>query len=305
MKPFFSRGFFMLSLFGLLFLLSGCPEPLLPEMVFYNTFELDKQWRDRYLGAIEVYHLEDEEPVLVWKICATETTPAEGFVFQAGIIPDGFVQKIPRPPKRFIPQDGHFYFTTVFVDPCDPNISNTALLWRASSPPLIDTPADWNDVYVHPYSGMKFPSMAGLFVRGPVRKYDPQGRDISVAYEIQHIGGNTEMTVFIFPSAHDRNFPGHFEQACEAVLRFSRSSKLLIKKDVAIKQNGHVYRGKRATFSMQSVFSGQKIATLSLLYLFKYGDWYIKYRVTYPQTGHDKIMPEIERFMQELSWPEK
>jgi hypothetical protein len=54
--------------------------------------------------------------------------------------------------------------------------------------------------YVHQASGFSFPVIAGEFVRGSVQKYDAQGQDISVAYNLTDRSRLIAATIYVYPS---------------------------------------------------------------------------------------------------------
>ena len=176
--------------------------------------------------------------------------------------------------------------------------------WRASS---VSGKSITDDVqpYVHQSSMMEFPRYVGLFSRGEVTLYDKTGNDISVSYLQPSLRCVT--TVYIYPAVDSRNRPyntqAHFDEIVKTIQQSYKETKIISIGQTSLEQNNQTHRGLHAAFSMIRDTSQGAIPCFSDLYLFRHGEWFIKYRFTYPQQSRKNIAAEIEQFLKSLNWP--
>jgi len=171
--------------------------------------------------------------------------------------------------------------------------------------------------YTHTSSGMTFPPRVGDFQRGTVLRYDTEGLDESVGYNLVVPFGAVASTVYVYPApplisigsppavvatARAMLSQGEFEKRKKEILLSHPGARLIHEKSVSLPQGSVTYSGKMATLEFEDVLAGRRQALRSDLYLFCYvdGKWAIKYRFTYPRDLD--VAKEIEAFMQNLRW---
>jgi hypothetical protein len=60
--------------------------------------------------------------------------------------------------------------------------------------------------------------------------------------------------------------------------------------------------GRKATYRWEEKLAGGSRTVLSDVYLFGWGEWFIKYRFTYPESSTDAASESISEFMTSLAW---
>jgi hypothetical protein len=80
----------------------------------------------------------------------------------------------------------------------------STILWGCppTSPPGLSQPErlEREGDYRHPPSGIRFPPATGSFRRDQILQYDPQGRNVSVAYNCTDGRHPIAATVYVYPS---------------------------------------------------------------------------------------------------------
>jgi hypothetical protein len=161
----------------------------------------------------------------------------------------------------------------------------------------------------HAHSGMQFPRQVGGFHRISPAAYDEDGRDVSVGYAISRPVPCT-ITVYIYPAStgleeHADEVKSTIESTYVGVVVLSESEK-------SHEHFGVAYPGELAVYNYQfkrrmdmagGAIYESTVVVESRLYLFKYEDWFVKYRVTYPEESWDKIDVQVGAFREQLVWP--
>ena len=167
----------------------------------------------------------------------------------------------------------------------------------------------------HGGSGMIFPPAVGSFQRAEVRKYDPAGFNLSVAYNLLRLGPAVALTVYNYPAVSQAKEP---VKACAAAALTPFLAQ--IKNDIVKVHQGAVpiveeeVAGPNAAISCPGLHSVMRyVASISYgpqtflteTYLFVWGPWFIKYRFTYLEEWKTTVSKEIDEFMRLLAWPTK
>jgi hypothetical protein len=89
---------------------SGCDKVIYPVKIVStpNTFILSEENWGGKVNAVYVW-TKSRGPVLLWDIQARKSIPVKHFRITVGIIPEGFEQVVPPPPRTFIPTHGEEY----------------------------------------------------------------------------------------------------------------------------------------------------------------------------------------------------
>jgi hypothetical protein len=180
-----------------------------------------------------------------------------------------------------------------------------------------DQPAPWehdrDDVYIHRYSRFRFPKTVAHFVRGDPHAYDPLGRDVSMAYDLE---STVALTVYIFPN----NFAAlkspkdattaewtkkTFADEKWELEQVHRLAKEVDERPISIQQASETHEGQEAIYELTDVFAGKEADLQTMLYLFPYVKVFLKIRATFPKRLEQKARTAINEFTQEFEWPKE
>ncbi len=171
--------------------------------------------------------------------------------------------------------------------------------------------------YVHKGSKIEFPTSVGLYERTGVNQYDTAGKDVSAGYNLYSPLAPIAITVYVYPApgvlsigsppnvvaaAKDLVLRDHFEAVKQEITKVHPIAQLISEENVPIQQSGATYQGIKAAFQFTEVVTERSIDLTSLVFLYDYDDWYIKYRVTYPTLAKANSEPEVEQFVRQFVW---
>ncbi len=315
----------------------------IPVAEWPNTFKLSKQDWDKKVVMVNVFvrgpnYIEPDPPELVipglshttdvlegckaenlgfftsvWMVQATFGVPARDFTVTVGKVPDGFQQILPPPSENFSPTLGKEYFIMICMEPMEKSeiFLGKPFLAAETPLPLGGTVVQVEGTYIHEPSGMAFPESVGYFQRAQIRRYDQLGYNVSVGYDLKRLVSKIAfVTVYIHPAqpAKGLSSAGLLRNELKGVKNAIRTlhprAKLLSEANVQLNQTGGVVQGMGVTFSYERLTLTGRQIVISKAYLFTHGDWFIKYRITYPKQYHSQIDTEIDQLMQALRWPE-
>lgn len=171
--------------------------------------------------------------------------------------------------------------------------------------------------YIHKASGMMFPQTVNDFQRSDIRRYDKEGFDESVGYDLYAPPRTITATVYVYPApkvvsigsppnviatAQDIAAKNHFEGCKQGILQLHPGAKLIEESDVSLVQAGKTQLGRMAIFQYEDVLANKRQLVEGRVYVFCYvsDNWTIKYRFSYPM-GYDATK-DIDDFMRSLSW---
>lgn len=163
---------------------------------------------------------------------------------------------------------------------------------------------------------MVFPEEIGEFVRVGVTNYDESGQDVSVGYNLDS-PDLIAATVYVYPgrdvfsigssdevvaAAKDELDRQEFEGSVDAVAATNPGLTPASEDDSFAINNPTERVGRRAVFEGQGVSGGELTVLRTEVLVFGFGDWFMKYRFTYP--GESTIAAGlIAGFMNALEWP--
>lgn len=171
--------------------------------------------------------------------------------------------------------------------------------------------------FIHDKSGMTFPIAVGEFQRGMLQRYDQDGLDMSVGYNLYDSRRRIITTVYVYPApplisigsppetvASARAFlaKNEFEARKREVMLPRPGARLIEDTEISIPIGGTVRVGRIATFEYAERFAGQQQPLRSHLCMFNFvgGKWALKYRITYPRSL--EATREIDSILQGVPW---
>ena len=166
-------------------------------------------------------------------------------------------------------------------------------------------PAVGGDALYHRKSGFRFPAQVCGFTMCNPRQYDAHGHDVSHGY--QH-GSMEELavTAYVYPSAGDTSdvaLAAHFEK-CRKDIESAHAMAKPVFEDVARLAIGNTPRvGRQGVYRLRTEVNKTAMDSLSEIWLFAHGRFFIKYRASYPP-GLKKDAPNaVRHLVAALAWP--
>lgn len=163
-------------------------------------------------------------------------------------------------------------------------------------------------VYINDATGFSFPGYLDGFAREKVMFYRPGGDDLSVDYTIWSDPRTNIalMTVYVYPapdSGPDDTLESHFERCKDEIEKVRQNAHLISEDEIQIRPNKTLQTGKKALFTYTDDFGGRRQTLHSELYLFRYGQRYIMYRVSCPEALEKEMRGPIDLFLNDFTWP--
>jgi hypothetical protein len=174
--------------------------------------------------------------------------------------------------------------------------------------------------FVHAPSGMAFPERIGAFQRVDVKRYDAEGRNVSVGYNLARGPFVLIATAYVYPQPEPSSFLAGEEAVEEwrarldlrelqanvsAVASAHREDALeeTSRGPVSVRSQGGTHEGTRVSWDMVNALGTPRLRGTTHLHLFcRVGDgWIVKFRFTHPR-GVD-CAPAIDALMSGLRWP--
>ena len=163
-------------------------------------------------------------------------------------------------------------------------------------------------MYVNDHFPLEFPEKIGDFDRDKITIYDLSEENFSVGYNFRTVDLDIWATVYIY-RAEDPNgvlysFDQHFEELKSDIKVHNADTTLMHETSVRMSSPDGIIEGKTAVFSVYRDFNLNSEKLWSHLYLFPYGRWFIKFRVTSTakQQGVDN---KIKQFIDSFQLPSK
>jgi hypothetical protein len=172
--------------------------------------------------------------------------------------------------------------------------------------------------HVHAPSGMTFPEEVAGFARSAVTRYDEEGRNVSVGYDLVRPDSVVSATVYVYPSPACSSFGGDPDAvramkatlaegeyaACREEVRSAHAgARVTAEGAVRREHGGATLEGRRAAFEYEGNLGGWRVPCTSELLVFCYVDdaWTVKYRITRPSAAA-AAGADVERFLREFAW---
>lgn len=171
--------------------------------------------------------------------------------------------------------------------------------------------------YTHEQSGMTFPIAVGEFQRIGIQRYDQEGLDVGVGYNLVDARWQIIATIYVYPapplvsigsppetiaSAQAYLSKQEFEARKRETLQPRPQARLIEDTEISIPIGGTVRTGRVATFEYEENFLGKRQSLRSHLYMFNFvgSKWAIKFRISYPK--HLEVTREIDMILRGVPW---
>ncbi len=155
-----------------------------------------------------------------------------------------------------------------------------------------------NDPLVHRSSKFAFPAKIGSFVRALPQQYDTAGQDFSVAYD--SLLPPISVTVFVYPTA-GRRLEDEMARRESEITIVHPDARLLTHGDATLSPKKE--HAMSASYRYRAVFGDVPQNVLSGLLVARYHDWFVAYRIVYPETAKALALPAAQKFEQTFAWP--
>jgi hypothetical protein len=141
-----------------------------------------------------------------------------------------------------------------------------------------------------------------------MRRYDSEGRDISLGYNVApHSLDFIAMTVYVYPPPDssvgitaDSSLDEHFRQVKADVLRNDPGARQLYEQTVDFNKPFLPRHARRAVFATTPSWG----PSFSEALLFRAGNWFVLYRASYRQSCGQRCADRVREFVLSLRWPD-
>ena len=109
--------------------------------------------------------------------------------------------------------------------------------------------------------------------------------------------------VYIYPAYGD--LEQHAAETKTAIVSYHQNARLVSDSPVSHEHAGTTYTGAAFTYRYQAKLKarGQEQTVESATWLFMYGEWFLQYRMTYPESSAAEIKSRLSAFREQLLWP--
>lgn len=161
----------------------------------------------------------------------------------------------------------------------------------------------------------EFPERVGSFTRMDVTR-DPDKRE-AIAEYMDAPSGHI-VTVYIYPadptisigstaSAREAMYEvllrDEFEGSKRAIEANNRTVRLQSSGATTVQQRGKAQQGHTATYTYTGGGGGPPVDITTVLHIFRDGDWWVKYRTSYPSAAAATAVSATTAFIESLHWP--
>ncbi len=171
-----------------------------------------------------------------------------------------------------------------------------------AGPVAVDVPYD--EPFRHGFTNVLFPARAGIFVREGVSRYDVAGFDTSGHYSSRMIG--SVATVYIYPGTNAESLTmkelfDHYAQVKADVGRRTPGATIVSESRGTFSIGDGELSGLQAVYHLPR-FNDVDVPIESHLYLFAVGQWYLKFRISFPIEARDEALAQIQPFLSAMWW---
>ncbi|MGE0733918.1 MAG: tetratricopeptide repeat protein [Alphaproteobacteria bacterium] len=149
-------------------------------------------------------------------------------------------------------------------------------------------------------AGLELPMQSGSLNYLNRAIHDDSGQDVSVNYDgTLASGASLRVTVYAYRLSPGARADLVFRQEIDGIQAFNRSARLLHSETFPLDAPGRDAVGRRALFRYQ----GQGVTVDTRLYLFLFGQWAIKLRVTGDAADAAAIDEQVAALLRAIVWP--
>jgi hypothetical protein len=153
---------------------------------------------------------------------------------------------------------------------------------------------------IHRRSGTVFPPEVAGFARDSVYIYDSHGGDVSVRYNLSD-PWECFLDVYVYPAYGE--LEKHAAETKTTIEAYHENARLISEAPISHEHGGTNYTGAGFTFRYRAKLKGGEQPVESRTWLFMYKEWFLQYRITYPESAVAEIEGSLAAFLDELLWP--
>ncbi len=151
----------------------------------------------------------------------------------------------------------------------------------------------------HPRAGVRFPERAAGFVRTEIIRFDREGKDVAANYEVRGYNFTRILaTLYVYPIAPEADLREEFDQR-RRELEEARPATFIAEREVRLGRGG--LAGRHAAYLLRYPSVLGETRQQSVLVIARWGNWWVKWRITAPDSGEDSLPPAALRLIEELT----
>jgi len=153
---------------------------------------------------------------------------------------------------------------------------------------------------VHRRSGMVFPEHVAGFARDFTYIYDSHGSDVSVRYNLSE-PVECFLDVYVYPAYGE--LEKHAAETMSTIEAHHENARLISETAISHDHAGTSHTGVGLTHRYRAKLKNGEQPVESKTWLFVYSEWFLQYRMTYPESAAAEIEPLLTVFRNRLAWP--
>ena len=167
-------------------------------------------------------------------------------------------------------------------------------------------PIAWEGTFVHEPSGFVFPPAFDAFERVSIHRFDADGRDVGVGYDLDTTL-KIALTLYVtpparWPTGEPLTLREQFEAEQATIVHLHPRVTARAGWTPGPTCNGASEPRYAVAFRYDEHFAGARRLVTSVLYLFEYDGWVVKYRATFAAFQEQPAHAVVERFVATFPW---
>jgi hypothetical protein len=152
----------------------------------------------------------------------------------------------------------------------------------------------------HPVAGVTFPQRSAGFVRTEVTRFDREGRDVAAHYAIRGYSFTRILaSLYVYPATPaPADLREEFERR-RRELEAAKPATLVAERELRLGRGG--LEARYAAYALQSGTVLETGPEQTVLVIARWGSWWIKWRVTAPDTGGQGLPAAALQLIEELT----
>jgi hypothetical protein len=159
---------------------------------------------------------------------------------------------------------------------------------------------------VHAPSGFEFPATFGEFQRVEITQHDAEGQNVGVGY---HLDDEMKIALTVYvkpplsaPTGEPLSLRNQLQVEEAAIAHAHPGVTLRAGWTPRRTRNREPARGYALAFRYQENFAGAPRLVTSVLYLFEFDGWVVKYRATFPAFQEQPAHALVQTFVATFPW---